>query len=114
MMKSWIALAGAGMLLAACANDPHTTNTTLGGAAIGAVAGAVIGNNVGGGDAATGALIGAGMGAAAGAVKGCADQGGCGNRDPGHKQYYDEHAHRYYYYDGASGRYYWEDGAPRG
>lgn len=52
------------------------------------------------------------LGAAAGAMTGCADQG-CGNSDPGHRQYYDEHAHRHYYYDGASGRYYWEDGAPR-
>jgi len=113
MLKSWIALAGAGVLLTACANDPHTTNTTLAGGAIGALAGAVIGNNVGGGDAATGALIGAGVGAAAGAVKGCNDQGGCGARSSGRRQYYDERAGRYYYYDSASGRYYWEDGAPR-
>src|SRR4051794_13585378 len=68
MLKSLVALAGASVLVAACAEDPHTTNTTLGGAALGAVAGAVIGNNVGSGNAATGAAIGAAVGGAAGAV----------------------------------------------
>jgi hypothetical protein len=113
LLKPLIALAGAGALLCACADDPHTTNTTLGGAAIGAVAGAVIGNNTGSGNAATGALIGGALGAAAGAVKGCNDQGGCGARAGGHRQYYDERAGRYYYYDSATGRYFWEDGSPR-
>src|ERR1051325_11337339 len=110
MLKPWIALAGAGVQMTACANDPRTTNTTLGGAAIGAVAGAVIGNNVGSGNAATGALVGAAVGGAAGAVKGCNDQGGCGASAGTHKQYYDERAQRYYYYDPATGRYFWEDG----
>jgi hypothetical protein len=113
MLKSLIAVAGASTLLAACANDPHTTNTTLGGAALGAVAGAVIGNNVGSGSAATGALVGGALGAAAGAYKGCHDQGGCGATPPSRRQYYDERAGRYYYYDSGSGRYYWEDGTPR-
>lgn len=113
MLKPLIALAGAGALLCACADDPHTTNTTLGGAALGAVAGAVIGNNTGSGNAATGALIGGALGAAAGAVKGCHDQGGCGSAPGGHRQYYDERAGRYYYYDSATGRYFWEDGSPR-
>jgi hypothetical protein len=112
MLKSWIALAGAGMLVTACANDPHTTNTTLGGAAIGAVGGAAI-SAIAGGNAGTGALVGAGVGAAAGAVKGCHDQGGCGANATGRRQYYDERAGRYYYYDSANGRYYWEDGTPR-
>ncbi|MDB5445019.1 MAG: hypothetical protein JWQ97_336 [Phenylobacterium sp.] len=112
MLKPLIALAGASILVAACADDPHTTNTTLGGAAIGAVAGAVIGGATGG-SAATGALIGGGVGAAAGAYKGCHDQGGCGSAAPGRRQYYDERAGRYYYYDSANGRYYWEDGTPR-
>lgn len=112
MLKSWIALAGAGMLVTACANDPHTTNTTLGGAAIGAVGGAAI-SAIAGGNAGTGALIGAGVGAAAGAVKGCHDQGGCGSNANSRRQYYDERAGRYYYYDSANGRYYWEDGSPR-
>jgi hypothetical protein len=113
LLKPLIAVAGAGALLCACADDPHTTNTTLGGAAIGAVAGAVIGNNVGAHNAASGALIGAVAGGALGAAKGCADQGGCGARAPEHRQYYDERAGRYYYYDSATGRYFWEDGSPR-
>jgi len=113
MPRPWIAFAGAGMLLTACASDPHTAKTALGGAAIGAVAGAAIGNNVGDGDAATGALIGAGVGAAAGAAKGCSDQGGCGSIVQGRRQYYDERLRRYYYYESATGRYYWEDGSPR-
>jgi len=109
-----IAMAGAGALLTACADDPHTTNTTLGGAALGAVAGAVIGNNVGSGNAATGAAVGALVGGAAGAVKGCRDEGGCGNQPAANRrQYYDERAGRYYYYDPGTGRYFWEDGAPR-
>ena len=109
-----IAMVGAGALLTACADDPHTTNTTLGGAALGAVAGAVIGNNVGSGNAATGAAGGALVGGAAGAVKGCRDEGGCGNQPAANRrQYYDERAGRYYYYDPGTGRYFWEDGAPR-
>jgi len=112
MLKPLIALAGASVLVAACADDPHTTNTTLGGAAIGAAAGALIGSATGG-TAATGALIGGGVGAAAGAVKGCHDQGGCGGASPARRQYYDERVGRYYYYDPATGRYYWEDGSPR-
>lgn len=114
MLKPLIALAGAGVLVAACADDPHTTNTTLGGAALGAVAGAVVGNNVGSGNAATGAAIGAALGGAAGAVKGCRDQGGCGaSANVNRRQYYDDRAGRYYYYDPGTGRYYWEDGTPR-
>ena len=112
MIKSVIALAGASVLVAACANDPHTTNTALGGAALGALAGAVVGNNVGSGNAATGAAVGAALGGAAGAVKGCHDQGGCG-ASANRRQYYDDRAGRYYYYDPATGRYYWENGSPR-
>ncbi|RAK57704.1 YMGG-like glycine zipper-containing protein [Phenylobacterium deserti] len=113
MLKPMIALAGAATLLTACANDPHTTNTALGGAALGALAGAVVGNNVGSGNAATGAAVGALVGGAAGAVKGCNDQGGCGAANTPRRQYYDERAGRYYYYDSATGRYFWEDGTPR-
>ena len=51
-------------------------------------------------------------GAPGAAMTGCADQG-CGNSDPGHRQYYDDNFARYYYYDGAAGRYNWEDGTPR-
>jgi phage tail tape-measure protein len=113
LLRPFVAIAGAGALLCACADDPHTTNTALGGAAIGAVAGAVIGNNVGAHNPASGALIGAAAGGLIGAAKGCADQGGCGARAPEHRQYYDERAARYYYYDSATGRYFWEDGSPR-
>lgn len=83
MMQSWIALAGAGVLLAACAYDPHPNPNPVA------------------------------LGSAAGGANHCAQHGGCGNSYPAHQQYYDEHAHRYYYYDGAAGRYDWEDGAPR-
>jgi uncharacterized protein YcfJ len=113
MLKPLIALAGASALLCACADDPHVTNSALGGSAIGAVAGAVIGNNVGHGDALAGAAIGAVAGGAIGAAKGCADIGGCNGAANSHRQYYDERAQRYYYYDSATGRYYWEDGSPR-
>jgi uncharacterized protein YcfJ len=113
MLKPWIALAGASLLVSACANDPHTTNTTLAGGALGAAAGAIIGNNVGSGSAASGALIGGALGAGAGAYKGCRDQGGCGGAQASRQQYYDERAGRYYYHDPATGRYYWEDGSPR-
>jgi hypothetical protein len=112
-LRPLLAVAGAGALLCACADDPHTTNTAIGGAAIGAVAGAVIGNNVGAHNPASGALIGAAAGGLIGAAKGCADQGGCGGAHPSHRQYYDERAGRYYYYDSATGRYFWEDGSPR-
>jgi hypothetical protein len=113
LLRPLIALAGAAALLCACADDPHTTNTALGGAALGAVAGAVIGNNVGAHDAAGGALIGAAAGGLLGVANGCADQGGCGAAHGNHKQYYDEQAGRYYYFDSATGRYFWEDGTPR-
>jgi hypothetical protein len=113
MLKPLIALAGAGALLCACADNPHATNTTLGGAALGGVAGAVIGNNLTHGSTLGGAAIGAVVGGALGAAKGCSDTGGCGARAPDHRQYYDEKAQRYYYYDSATGRYYWEDGSPR-
>ena len=108
-----IALAGSAALLCACADDPHTTNTAVGGAALGAVAGAVIGNNTGAHNAASGALIGAAAGGLLGVAKGCADQGGCGGRAANHRQYYDETAGRYYYYDAATSRYFWENGSPR-
>jgi hypothetical protein len=113
LLKPFIVVASAGALLCACAEDPHTTNTALGGATLGAIAGAVIGNNVGAHNPASGALIGAAAGGLLGVAKGCSDQGGCGAKAPGHRQYYDEKAGRYYYYDSATGRYFWEDGSPR-
>ena len=88
MYKTWIALAGAGVLAAGCAtSDPYGYNSGMSsntatkaatGAALGAVAGAVIGNNVGSGDAGTGAALGAVVGGVAGAVAGCRQDGGCG------------------------------------
>ncbi len=59
MNKAILAIAGAGLLASACANDPYYGGSSEAarqgatGAAIGAVAGAIIGNNVGGGSAAT-------------------------------------------------------------
>lgn len=113
MIKTWIALAGAASLTAACAsaNDDHVARNTVGGAALGALAGAVIGNNVGSGNAATGAAIGAIAGGAVGAAKGCSEVGGCGGVN--RRQYYDERAGMYYFYDSRTDRYYWEDGSPR-
>ena len=108
-----IAIAGAGLLAAACTTTGAVERNAAGGAALGALAGAVIGNNVGDGDAGTGALVGAAIGGTAGAVKGCREDGGCGASAPNKRQYYDERAGRYYYYDSASGRYYWENGSPR-
>ena len=67
MLKSWIALAGAGVLACACTSTGNVERNAAGGAAIGAIAGAVIGNNVGSGDAGTGAAIGAAIGGTAGA-----------------------------------------------
>ena len=113
MMKSLIAVAGAGLLAAACTSTGTVERNAAGGAALGALAGAVIGNNVGSGSASTGAAIGAVAGGSAGAYKGCREDGGCGANVPNRRQYYDERAGRYYFYDSASQRYYWEDGQPR-
>jgi phage tail tape-measure protein len=113
MMKSLIAVAGAGLLAAACTSTGAVERNAAGGAALGALAGAVIGNNVGSGDAGTGAAIGAIAGGAAGAYKGCREDGGCGADAPNRRQYYDERAGRYYFYDPSSQRYYWENGQPR-
>ena len=90
MMKSLIAVAGAGLLAAACTSTGTVERNAAGGAALGALAGG-----------------------AAGAYKGCREDGGCGADVPNRRQYYDERAGRYYFYDSASQRYYWEDGQPR-
>ena len=111
MKKAIIAIAGAGLLSAACASDPYGSNETLRqgaiGAGIGAVAGAVIGNNVGGGNAATGAAIGAAVGGAAGAIRGS-------QQDRANQQRYRDSQGRYYYcYDNRQDECYWENGQRR-
>jgi hypothetical protein len=111
MLKPLIVLASASVAIAGCENATPATGA-LGGGAMGAGVGAMIGAATG--TAATGALIGAGVGAAGGAIKGCRNQGNCGaSPKVNRRQYYDEHAGRYYYYDAGTGRYYWEDGSPR-
>jgi hypothetical protein len=112
MLKSLIALVGAGAMLAACTTTGNVEPSAAGGAGIGALAGAAIGAATGG-DVGTGAVVGAAVGGAAGAIHGCRQDGGCGATDHGRRQYYDERAGRYYYYDSGDGRYYWENGAPR-
>ena len=106
MTMKWIALAGAGLLAAACTSDPYTNQRIGTGAAIGALGGAIVGNNVGDGNAAVGAAIGAAAGAGVGAATA---GGGQMNR----RQYYDQNAGRYYYFDQRTQRYYWENGQPR-
>ncbi len=90
MMKSLLAVAGAGLLAAACTSTGTVERNAAGGAALGALAGG-----------------------AAGAYVGCREDGGCGAATPNRRQYYDERAGRYYFYDPSSQRYYWENGQPR-
>jgi hypothetical protein len=113
MKKIWIALAGAGLLSAACTTTGNVERNAFGGAAIGSIVGAVIGNNVGAGDAGTGAAIGAALGGSVGAVRGCQQDGACNAPAAARRQFYDQRVGRYYYYDQRTGRYYWEDGTPR-
>ena len=113
MLKPIIAIAGAGLLAAACSSTGHTERSALGGAALGALAGTAIGAVSGDVGVGTGAAVGAAVGGTVGAVKGCRDEGGCGASTPNKRQYYDERAGRYYYYDPGTGRYYWENGTPR-
>ncbi len=113
MTMKLIALAGAGLLAAACTTTGNVERNAVGGAGLGAIAGAVIGNNVGSGDAGTGAAIGAAIGGTAGAIRGCRQDGSCGANSTSRRQYYDQRAGRYYYYDQRTGRYFWENGQPR-
>ena len=117
MNKAFIALAGAGLLVSACASDPYygggiNTNSQAvrqgaTGAALGAVAGAIIGNNTGSGSAGTGAAIGAVLGGAAGAMRGSA-------QDRNNQQRYRDNQGRYYYcYDNRQNECYWENGQRR-
>lgn len=112
MKKTMIAIAGAGLLVSACATDPYgNSNETVRqgaiGAGLGAVAGAIIGNNTGSGNAATGAAIGAVVGGAAGAIRGS-------QQDRNNQQRYRDSAGRYYYcYDNRQTECYWENGSRR-
>lgn len=112
MKKAIIAIAGAGLLVTACASDPYGgTNETVRqgaiGAGLGAVAGAIIGNNSGSGNAATGALIGAAAGGAIGAIRGS-------QQDRANQQRYRDGQGRYYYcYDNRQDECYWENGQRR-
>ncbi len=60
--RSTLALAGAALLLAGCANMTDTQRRTATGAGVGAIAGAVVGAATGG-SVGTGAVLGAGVGA---------------------------------------------------
>lgn len=113
MKMKWVALAGAGVLTAACTTTGNVERGSVSGAAIGALAGAVLGNNVGGGSAATGAVIGAAIGGSAGAVRGCQQDGACGAAPVSRRQYYDERTRQYYFYDQRTGRFYYENGQPK-
>ena len=112
MNKAIIAIAGAGLLVSACATDPYgNSNETVRqgaiGAGIGAVAGAIIGNNVGDGNAGRGAAIGAVVGGVAGAVRGSA-------QDRANQQRYRDSQYRFYYcYYGRQDECYWENGQRR-
>jgi phage tail tape-measure protein len=112
MNKAIIAIAGAGLLVSACATDQYgNTNETVRqgaiGAGIGAVAGAIIGNNVGDGNAGRGAAIGAVVGGVAGAVRGS-------QQDRANQQRYRDSQNRYYYcYDNRQDECYWENGQRR-
>lgn len=117
MNKAFIALAGAGLLVSACASDPYygggiNTNSQAvrqgaTGAALGAVAGAIIGNNTGSGSAGTGAAIGAVLGGAAGAMRGS-------SQDRNNQQRYRDNQGRYYYcYDNRQNECYWDNGQRR-
>lgn len=109
MNKAIIAIAGAGLMVTACATDPYgNTNQTVRqgaiGAGLGAVAGAIIGNNVGDGNAGRGAAIGAVIGGAAGAIRGS-------QQDRNNQQRYARQSGGYYYcYDGRRDECYTEDG----
>ena len=65
MLKPIIAIAGAGLLAAACTSTGHTERSALGGAALGALAGTAIGAVSGDVGVGTGAAVGAAVAAIA-------------------------------------------------
>jgi hypothetical protein len=68
MVRKFIIVAAAGLMLAGCAGNTYRENKTLEGAAVGAGAGAILGGLLGGspGAAAAGAAVGGVTGAAVG------------------------------------------------
>src|SRR5258708_11670966 len=104
LLKPLIAMAGAGVLAAACTTTGNTERNAAGGAAIGALAGAVIGNNVGHGDAGSGALLGAAVGGTVGAAKGCREDGGCGAPPTPRRPHHHARAGLDHHYEPASRR----------
>ena len=95
MIKAIIAVAGAGLLVSACASDPYGNNS-YGGY-----------GNQGTSQAVTQGAVGAGLGALAGAVRGS-------NQDRNNQQRYRDNQGRYYYcYDNRQSECYWENGQRR-
>lgn len=104
MKKFMIAIAGAGLLVGACASDPYgyDTNQTVRQGAIGAAIGAAAGQLIGGDTEAT--VAGAAIGGAIGAIRGS-------SQDRANQQRYRAANGRYYYcYDNRQTECYWEDG----
>jgi uncharacterized membrane protein len=105
-----IALAGAGLMVTACASDPYGSgygqNQAVRQGASGAAIGAAAGQVLGGDTEAT--LAGAAIGGAIGAIRGS-------SQDRGNQQRYYDNARRSYYYcyDGRQTECYWEDGSRR-
>ncbi len=110
MKKFLIAVAGAGLLVSACASDPYGyggggMNEATRQGAIGAAIGAAAGQLLGGDTEAT--LAGAAVGGAIGAVRGS-------GQDRINQQRYRDNRGRYYYcYDNRQTECYWEDGSRR-
>jgi len=110
-----LAIAGAGLALAACTTTGNVERNAGVGAAIGGLAGAAIGNNVGDGDAGTGAAVGAAIGGAAGAARGYGQDQRlqeCRSITPRDFNR-DERTGRSFYYVPGSNRTCWSDGTPR-
>lgn len=111
MKKIMIAVAGAGLLAAACQSDPYGYNRTgtseaVRQGAIGAAIGAAAGQIIGGDTEAT--VAGAAIGAIAGGIRGS-------QQDRQNQQrYWDARAGAYYYcYDNRQQECYWENGERR-
>ena len=110
MKKIMIAVAGAGLLAAACQSDPYGydrgPSEAMRQGAIGAAIGAAAGQLIGGDTEAT--VAGAAIGAVAGGIRGS-------QQDRQNQQrYWDARAGAYYYcYDNRQQECYWENGERR-